>query len=295
MQVRVSAAQCSQPWTEGCVRDYKNNWRPGWIQSSRLEICQQQRTEAGTQGLDCTDCDTPELQGTTDSLSEIARRTHQLADAELTKLVPQNLHDYAIQETSRCYTFADYLVRKMDVETFVGYINLPGGLNPRKTQEDVNKCEAVLRKPAGQRSPISACYGIAQACNRPDLFKGWCLKGMRRILQAAGMLPGPDVGILGGSAKNAGGSLKRCGFDNMIESFRQDAPPYFANIPPGAVLIYNDPTNPQADGHAEVFTGSQYCSDFCSSRPISAYREKTRIPTGIYVKIRNVPAKECAP
>ncbi len=297
MPVRIRQPQCSQIWTEGCVRDYNSNWRPAWIYSRNIQACREGQTEAGTRETDCDDCGNRELQGTSDSLSEIARRARQSADAQLTRLVPENLHDIAERVVRSCFPYANYLVQKMDLQTFRAYTSLPNGLNPAKTAEDVKLCEAVLSKPAGQRSPISACYGIAQACNQPGQFKGWCLRGVRKILQDAGMVSvdrkNRDLGVLGGQAKTAGSALKRCGFENMIDTFRIHDPPFFTNLPPGAVLIYNDPTNSRADGHAEVFTGSQYCSDFCSNRPISEYRSGTRVPIGVYIKTRDVSAKEC--
>lgn len=73
-------------------------------------------------------------------------------------------------------------------------------------------------------------------------------------------------------ARDAGPYLEKYGMVNKIDEY-----PNAADVPKGAVLVFKGGKS----GHIEVFTGDQYCSDFCSPTPIDVRLNRQLI--GVYV------------
>lgn len=250
------------------------------------------RTEAGSNGTRCTDCDDGQVEIQGGNLAEIARQARAAANQELVRHVPQNLHAIATQTAAECRNFANYRYRHMDAASFDNFLSIAtGSPGPGKSQADIDACRGIVQRCGrGDSCDYSVCYGIIRKCNQPGLFSGWCLRGVRETLIDAGMIP--NVSTIGPrpTSPTTGATLESYGFENMIDQFRTESPPGFRNLPPGAVILYNDPMGVSRDGHAEIFTGASYCSDFCSSRPISQYRwdgRSQRRPVGIYIKTSN--------
>lgn len=291
LAVKLGAPDCSQDWMPGCVQDPRKGWVPVWLWSSKVRTCMDTATEAGSSDSRCVDCQTGDIQSQAARLNQMAIQARTRANADLVKYVPKDIHALATQTALECRNFANYRYQDMDKDSFLNYMSLANSSpGPGKTQADVNACASIVQSCGRNDScDYSVCHGILRTCNQPGLFKGWCLRGVRETLIDAGMIP--KVSSIGGRPTDptTATNLKSYGFKNMIDQFKTDTPPGFHNLPPGAVILYNDPNGISQAGHAEVFTGASYCSDFCSTRPISEYRwegRSQRRPIGIYIKTR---------
>ncbi len=140
----------------------------------------------------------------------------------------------------------------------------------RRAETEAKKC----------RSPSSSVIrrlGLApesKICGNRS--KGKCFEAVKWALKRAGLTDGY---LKGGHAVEAHskGYLEEEGFVNKIHRFDE------FSAPKGAVLVYRDTKSKRGSGHIEIVTKKgQYCSDFCSAKPVS-----TRLPrklVGVYVK-----------
>lgn len=108
-----------------------------------------------------------------------------------------------------------------------------------------------------------------------------CLSGVQLTLKAAGLLQFEERwGAPNYMLQNK--TLERYGYTNMVNKISVDPPP------PGAILLYEDVTedkNSRQHGHAEIYTGSVYCSDFCRSYKINDVNSE-RVLKGVYLKVK---------
>lgn len=282
--VKLSYIDCSQTWLPGCVQSNKGGWEAVWMKSEDIAACNETSTEAGSTDIQCLDCGEGKYARQYRLLEQQALSKYRRTDPTLTQFVPENLHQIAIATAREERRFANGRYRRMNVSQFDNYIADLGCTRPPEAK--VNTCRNIIARCHGKgcaESQYTPCYGLIKKCDRPTKFTGYCLQGVRETLIDAGMIP--DVPTIGGSPKdpNVARNLEKYGFKNLIDKF---PPPNYPNLPPGAVMLYKNPEKPSDDGHAEVYTGSSYCSDFCWNEPISSYRPDTRQPYAIYIKTK---------
>ncbi|MCB0362858.1 MAG: hypothetical protein KDD35_09050, partial [Bdellovibrionales bacterium] len=136
----------------------------------------------------------------------------------------------------------------------------------------IEQAAEVCRMPSRSKRKKT---GRTRICGRKN-SKGLCYRAVKEALKNSKMV---DYKLPGGHAIEAHskGYLKRAGFTNYIGKYSA------YNAPVGCVLVYSGGRS----GHIEMVNHSQkmgreYCSDFCSKRPVSAYL-KRRL-RGVYCK-----------
>jgi hypothetical protein len=143
---------------------------------------------------------------------------------------------------------------------------------------EAKKQALVCRQPA---SFLRRRYGSRPICGNRS--KGMCYRAVKDALTAAGIT---RSNLPGESAKDAHkkGYLRQAGMRDIMANLKSrhgnDLQAVARNAPPGAVLVYDGGSH--GHGHIEIKAGqNQYCSDFCSTRPVSTYLRRRLI--GVYV------------
>ncbi|MCB0406885.1 MAG: hypothetical protein KDD34_01700 [Bdellovibrionales bacterium] len=172
----------------------------------------------------------------------------------------------------------------------------------QQIQEVVGKTQSIIGSQYSRYVPINIheiATRVAEKCRVPakylqdrlgtqprcgvTLFKGRCIQGVRETLQEAGMIPKDQNGKFYRIGEDPEQSVrnhileKQYGFTDVTKQFSS-----LEQLPVGAVLMYEG-LESGSSGHAEIFTGTHFCSDFCSASPISKKTSKRRL-IGIYVK-----------
>jgi hypothetical protein len=136
----------------------------------------------------------------------------------------------------------------------------------------------VCRQPA---SFLRRRLGSQPICGNRS--KGLCYRAVKDALTAAGIT---RSNLPGNSAKDAHqrGYLRQAGMRDIMANLRSrhgnNLQAIAQNAPPGAVLVYEGGSH--GHGHIEIKSGqNEYCSDFCSTRPVNTYLRRRLI--GVYV------------
>lgn len=144
------------------------------------------------------------------------------------------------------------------------------------------------------KAKLKNCETINQLCQTAESDYGnsgpggHCLKGVRKTFQKV-----LNNGVEGlpwcRSAKDAGKCMEQIGYKMDAEALEKAKSDHNYKFKKGAVLIYKS-SDPNHDGHIEIFTGKKYCSDYCSAGRRDYSETGDRILIGVYYP----PAENCS-
>jgi hypothetical protein len=155
--------------------------------------------------------------------------------------------------------------------------------------ESGNKCN-VTSSDVNCKVAVNTCDFVNKLVreagkNRGKSSEGYCARGVRSAFQET------CTDAIGSAwcsaAKDMGGCLQKMGLksdDTELQKAKAD-PSYRPKK--GAVLVYSS-SDPNHPGHVEIYTGQDFCSDFCSTNRRDQSAPGERILIGIY----NPPVQE---